>query len=492
MPQIPVISNQVAPQALPTVRQEYLRDTRGESVGEGLNNLGGVVTQIQRRERDAADTAAVTEAHARLSSWVNEALYTAPDAALKKQGKDAFNLPAQVLPKYQQQANDIGNSLTTPRQKRAFSQAATEFRSQVERQLGQHEAASREQFYDDTDQASRAVSAERAAFNYADPTVVEQSRKDVLATVGNSARRKGWDDAVVAEQSFKALDSFHNTVVDGMLGSGDVSSATKYLNANFPQMSAQTSEGIQRRLLSAETQRVALDERNRKILGDAATKEGDNRLANGGLSADWVEKNRAVLSPEDYRYFYRALSGEGDAPRNPMLYADLRDRAGKGEDVRDEARDALRTAKIRVGDYDRLLNEVEQERPGWYKRGSEYISTMSGVSQLNPDPAAAQTKATMLDQWGDWAKEHSDASDRDAQTAYQDIVSHNMLVQMAGLPLPKYVVGSRLQMDIKSTETATVKALQDGQIDKQEFDRQALLLKKWRQTMQNNQPKATP
>jgi hypothetical protein len=250
----------------------------------------------------------------------------------------------------------------------------------------------------------------------------------------------------------------------------------------------------QQRRLAEEDRAIRLDGKARKEYADALSKQGDALLSQNKLTPAWIQQHTPNLEPADVRYFYTQLKGGGgDAPRDAMRYSDLRDRAGRGEDVRDDARDALHQGAIRSSDYDRILGEVEGARPGWYKRGSQYIGQMSGYSELNPDPAAAQSKATMLDQWNDWASAHPKSSEREAQVAYQDIVAQNSLVQIAGLPMPKYAAGTRFSFNLEESEKKTVKALQDGLIDKAEFDRQATLLKRWRDaTTAPQQPTAGP
>jgi hypothetical protein len=240
----------------------------------------------------------------------------------------------------------------------------------------------------------------------------------------------------------------------------------------------------QQRRLSEEDRSVRLSDKAKKARSDTLSKQGDALLAQNQLTPAWIHSHTDDLDPNDVRYFYSKLTGgSGDAPRDSSLYADLRERSGRGEDVRDEARNALHAGSIRVQDFNNILGEVENARPTWYRRGTEYISTMAGVSELNPDPAAAATKATMIDQWGDWATAHPKASVSEAQSAYQDIVAHNSLVKMNGLPMPRFASGGRLNLDINASEAQTVQAFKAGQIDKAEFERQAQLLQQWRQAL---------
>lgn len=273
------------------------------------------------------------------------------------------------------------------------------------------------------------------------------------------------------------------------LASGAYPRLSGEAQALWAQRVSSAAYAQQQRRITEEGRAAQLSEKAKKELQDDLSKQGDTLLANNQMTPRWIEAHSDDLSPEDKRYFYNKLTGgAGEGPRDANSYADLRDKAGRGEDIRDDARAALHSGAIRATDYDRLLAEVESERPGWYKRGSSYIGMMSGYSELNPDPTAAQSKATMLDQWGDWAADHPKASDREAQAAYQDVVSQNALVQMSGLPMPRFAAGSRLNLNIEETEAATVKAYTEKRIDAAEFQRQATLLEKWRQATHPQTP----
>lgn len=250
-------------------------------------------------------------------------------------------------------------------------------------------------------------------------------------------------------------------------------------------------ESEQRMRLTMEDRAYRNAERAERDLQDATSKEGDKLLAEGKLSPQWIESRRNRLSPDDYRYFYRELSGGGSGPRDVELYAGLRERAGRGEDVRDEARAALTRGAIGASDFDRIVGEVEGQRPGWYKRGRDFISTSAAVSDLNPDPAAAQRKAAMIDDWDDWSDENQKASDIEARDAYKRIVEEYAIIDTRDFVItkraPRFLVGSRNAPDLDATEVATVQALDDGRITREEFDEQALLLVEWHRALEKMQ-----
>ena len=258
----------------------------------------------------------------------------------------------------------------------------------------------------------------------------------------------------------------------------------------------QEIENQQRIRVTSENRARQEHERLERDTFEQTAKDGDQLLYSGKLTAGWIAANRDKLSEADVRYFYRTLreesvGGVGGAGRGGIdvgLYADLRDKAGRGEDVRSEAREALQNGRIGTGDYDRLLGEVEQERKGWYRRGTDFISTSAAVSDLNPDPAAAQRKAAMLDDWSEWADANPRASEAEASKEYRRIVSEYAIVAYNEMTLtkraPTFLIGARDRPDIDATEAETVRAFQEGRITQAEFNKQAALIAEWRRALE--------
>lgn len=253
-----------------------------------------------------------------------------------------------------------------------------------------------------------------------------------------------------------------------------------------PAKRVEMIDRAQRQKLAEEDQAWQMSERARRQMQDAASKDLDFALANGQLTPSWIEANRNRLSADDYRYAYKAL--EGESSTNIDLYADLRERASLGQDIRDEARQALTRRSISRGDYDRLVSEVEASRPNWYKRGSEFIQNSLKPSDVNPDPAAPQRYARALDDWAQWGQENKTATDQQAVTAARQIASEYALARFNQTTLtgriPRYLVGDRANPDIDSTEAATLEAAQRGEIDQAELARQVKLIDEWREAWQ--------
>lgn len=244
----------------------------------------------------------------------------------------------------------------------------------------------------------------------------------------------------------------------------------------------------QQALMTAEWTRLqrihTLQERQEKEAAEEASKQGDQLFASGELTEEWVEENRAVLDEADYRYFYKKLSGAENVT-DAMTYADLRSRASGGEDVRGEAREALRSGRLKIADYDKIVSRLEQDVPNWMSRGEQHIKTAMRVSDVNPDPADAQRQAEALDDWNEWAIQNPEATVDQAQKEYRRIVrefTFNDASEMElVLRMPTRAVGTRRDLDIDGTVESTVRAFQNGKMSQEEFERQSELILRWEQ-----------
>lgn len=467
-------------------------------LGEGLQaagqGVGAVVQAIDLvKEREAATWSAEALSKTQ-SSW----LQTLEDRKLKAD-PGAPNFTPTFLKEFDEAANQTAQNAPTRASKAFMKERLLALRDEFQRNAMSFEAASRVQNNQDVAQKSVELAGNEILNN-----------PSIFAT--RLAERKALIDAMPLTANDKqklndyAQDSLAKYAVIGRINANPYQMMQEITSANPADPAVRAlapderlklldhADSVLRAQIADAARLESLSDREQKKASDAAAKNGDKLFAEGKLTAGWIEAQRNTLDPQDYRYFYTKLNGgdEGSAPRNVPLYADLRERAGRGEDVRVDARAAVQRGAIRSSDFDRLIGEVESEHPGWYKRGSEYITSMSGASLLNPDPAAPQLKASMLDQWGDWSRLHPQANDREAQSAYQDIVSHNMLVQRAGLPLPRLLVGGRFSPDLAATVKATMKAHTDGQMNDADYGREMEVLQRWRRTLDAEKAQVVP
>lgn len=258
------------------------------------------------------------------------------------------------------------------------------------------------------------------------------------------------------------------------------------------QRAIERDEAITRAELTAMERAERVSEKQKKEVMDETAKNGDQLLSEGSLTTDWIEENRDNLDGQDYRYFYKALRNGDSGSTNLEIYSDLRTRASEGEDVRREAREQLQRGTLKVSDYDKLVTRSEENAgvsslPNWYKRGEKYIGSALQVSDINPDPAAAQRRAAAMDDWTQWAADNPNSDEKMARDAYQRITKEYALINFSNMtltkPLPRFAVGDRASLDIEASQRATVAAFQNKEISEEDFRRQAQLLKEWDDAM---------
>jgi hypothetical protein len=244
--------------------------------------------------------------------------------------------------------------------------------------------------------------------------------------------------------------------------------------------------------------RVAAEEREMREMRDNAQKDMDDAVRLGTLTPAMLRQYRDVLSPDDYRYFSQRISGTGEKVTNNNVYADLLVRASSGQDITPEARRQYTLGNIKENDFERLVSISSGS--GWYKRGAQTISGALRVSEINPDPAAAQRQTSAMNDWYDWAnsQDPQKVTIEQANSAAQRIVREYAIIDTQNnvltLRLPTYAVGGRENFDYNATLKATERALREGKISSEEFANQSLLLKKWKaaaESIRNTRPPTT-
>jgi hypothetical protein len=286
--------------------------------------------------------------------------------------------------------------------------------------------------------------------------------------------------------------------VQAALAANDLRTAQRSLNANADLMDPKTFESSQRAILATQEHSLVMQEKYQKVASDNLSKQGDQLLSQGKLTPDWIEAHHNVLEANEVRYFYKALSGTEEAATNPKTFSDLMLRAAGGEDVRDEARTALiENHTLSRQDFSKITGIVDSTRPGWYKRGSQYIADTLKVSELEKDPAGQQSRAYALRDWYDWADQHSQATLSQANEAMDNIANHYRIVPEGKTVLmmraPQFLIGSRTNPvdengnpdpTLKATVRRYQEAVRSGQIRGAAAEEEALRITALRNTIQ--------
>jgi len=454
------------------------------STGRGVEEIGDALQQVARQ--DALVQVSKTMADTR-AQWTQHLLDSQnsyqPGQEFTKTIGDSFS-------DYRAQTLKNASALARP----ILSQQLNSFGSELVQRSMEFEAnARRDGRIDSWKQgANTAMNVARA-----DPSQAEMAYGEQLATLNQldippdkKIELTTWLRGGMAMESAKTKgeqDPYNTMVALTKADTGD-----SMLNRLTPEQRDQVQDhilSVQRMQNAADEHQLVMADKARKDASDTLSKQGDDLLRRGAMSSKWLESNRDSMEPNEYRYFTRALSGEGDAPTNPRIYADLLTKAGEGQDVRDQARQALYGGQIKKEDFAKIDGMVTSERPGWYKRGVSYLSGALDPGQLNPDPAAHLSRANAIDDWQSWATAHPQASDAEAKAEQQNLAQHYQIVNQSKSALlmraPTYLVGTRLQPTdeagkpdpmLKATAKRTLDALQRGDITQDEAQQQALLI----------------
>lgn len=214
-------------------------------------------------------------------------------------------------------------------------------------------------------------------------------------------------------------------------------------------------------------------------------KQGITMETQGSLTAEWVIGHSASLEPAAMKYLLEAASGK-KSESDPRVYSDLLTRTVRGEDTQQDILSAFGDGQLSKEDFTRLTDKTATEFPNSYKRGLNYINTAGKVSELEPDPAKAQTLANMQNDFQDWFRKNGqEANDQEVQQEAINVVKRYQLVRadqnLLTLPVPQFGLGkgTRAAPDIQGAKHDLVQALTLGQINRDDFNKQAALLQQW-------------
>lgn len=224
---------------------------------------------------------------------------------------------------------------------------------------------------------------------------------------------------------------------------------------------------------------------------------GDRLYADGGLTPEWIEQNKPLLSAQDYRYFYDRLD---DVPErtDPVVFNELSGMIANGEDIRDGARQALGQGALSRGSYDRLISVAEKSgvipdgAPNPYQQGASAINTALRPSDQFFDPVAADRLYRAQSEFQEWFDKNPGTTSSEARQEAEAIVRSYRFIEMENFtlaaPLPRHVAGGdRFKgFNIEETEAATVSHFLDlhgGNLEQAladpEFKKQAQLIEQW-------------
>lgn len=472
--------------------QEGLRriipEMRPGGQGQGLEDVGNAVQQIVRSE--AANYSLKTLSDAQ-SHWTEEFINRQQSAQ-----PGAPNFTPSLMKDFDDYTKAAVKGAPNQLAGRALNLQLTQFGHTLSQKAMLFEANARQSHNEDVAKDS-IDSASNELVN--DPTLFDQR----LAERQTAIDAMNLDPQVKEKLNKYAQQTLSKYAVTGDINRDPYGAYQKLIGkdqdgyyANLPpeqreQLMNHADQMIHQRVADAE--RVhQLAKQEQQDNSDLLLKQGITMSQGGKLTADWVIGHSASLEPNAMKYLLDEAAGK-KTESDPRVYADLLDKAGRGVDVRGDAKDAFFSGSLSKEDYTRITDKTASELPNSYKQGIQYIQTALKPGQMNPDPAHDLALANALSDFQDWFRQNPN-SDADAvQSRVQNTVRRYQLLDATQSQLtlksPEYLIGTRAQPDIQGTKKATVKAFQDGTISRDKFNEQARLLQQWQHAQELLQQK---
>lgn len=249
-------------------------------------------------------------------------------------------------------------------------------------------------------------------------------------------------------------------------------------------------------------EQVAAESRAQTLAGrgvgdreDATAKAGWTLWSEGGLTAGWVVQNQANLSKADYKALLDATTKPDTRQDEPDAYADLLRRSQNGEDIADDAYRFHAMGRITNSTLRTFTESARKERDqGMPKpvadRARKYLSDQLDPGPFVKDPAGKARYAEAVKAYDDWldaAEPDKPRTDKEIWEFADQTIERFGLIdwreKTSILPLPRYFVGNRNAPNIEATEAALAKALKEGTLTREDFNREAQIIERWREAL---------
>lgn len=245
MPQVPTLQNQVSPQAAPNFQQRPLQVTGAQDLGEGISNVSNALFKVKQEEQLKADRAAFMDADRTTDTIAND-LYT---HAQSKQLKDAIGIGPQSMSEFDKRTSEIEQNLKTDRQKAVYRESVNQRRSQLQRQIDNHEGQQRELYYSKSREDYKAQAHLNAVTNYQDPKAIEGEIDKIRSTVDQT---QGLDADQKATELGVRRSGVYEGVIDRYLSNDQVGQAEAYYKTIRDKVNGDKASNIERGILAAK------------------------------------------------------------------------------------------------------------------------------------------------------------------------------------------------------------------------------------------------
>lgn len=305
MPTVSLYGGQkVSTEALPGVRKTAAEndvstgavlDEAKARTDEAIAGLGGAavgvadqglreIARVQKQEKDRADQIAVFDANNQLLQWKNQRLYDPKDGALTVKGQAAMPLPEEVGDEFKDYADQVGQTMTTPKQKEAFAKLQLDHQTDLDLTLRRHVYSEMQTYEGNVLQATVSNNTDDAIRNANDPRRVGSALGNIVTAIQASGPRLGLPPEMVTEQVAAARSTVFTGVIGQLIDGGQQKAAQAYYDEVKQDLKAPAIEHIERALSEG------------RVKKDSQT-QADAIIAAGGSLTDQRAKAKQIDDP---------------------------------------------------------------------------------------------------------------------------------------------------------------------------------------------------
>jgi hypothetical protein len=226
MPTVPKYSRTEQVERLPSPR--LTPDAPAAAFGIDLSKTEQIARQIWIEEKQKADQIAILDADNQLAQHENQAI----NNMQQKKGKDAFDLPNEVMNEFDQTTSGIADKLSNDTQAIAFKRYVNARRYDLNRQVQHHVARERAQYDGETTDSFLSNERNAAVLNYDNLDRVKLSVDRQRAALIDYGDRNGKPKEYVDLKIAETIGKTHAGVIDRMLINGYDLMAKQYYDKN--------------------------------------------------------------------------------------------------------------------------------------------------------------------------------------------------------------------------------------------------------------------
>lgn len=214
--QIPTLSGpQVRQRAIGTPQIQVVPES--QPMADLAAPLGNSAMRIHQKSQEDADTAALIAAESKLSDWKLNTMFAPEGGVYSTKGQNALDITNKTMPKFDAEADAIGNTLTSERQRARWAQITANQRNGLNSELNRYEFGERQVYYDQTDQASLQSAQAGAVAYYNDPGQVAYYQNKATSVIASQGQRKGLPPEAVALEVQKFNSGTATSVISRMM-----------------------------------------------------------------------------------------------------------------------------------------------------------------------------------------------------------------------------------------------------------------------------------